>query len=128
MPLPLNVVVRGHRRKQPERGIAQLLGPAQDNLRSPAKILDGPLDFNLLAFQLVNVSQLFKIGRENDHNEWARLGVVAEIEELGAVAAIFYVQHGSTDALSRAHMPAGFREPDAIKLGRIGRGANPAQG
>jgi len=122
----LDVVVRGHRRKQPESAFAQLLGAAQDDLGASVVVLDRSLDFNPSAFELANVAHLFEIGREHDHGEGTRLGVFAEVEERNAFAAIFHVQHGSADALGRAHMLARFGEGDAVMRGSIARGANVA--
>ena len=102
-----------------------MLSTAQDDLCASVVVLDGSLDFNLSAFELANVAHLFEIGWEHDHGEGTRL-VFAEVEELGAVAAIFHVHHGPADALGGAHMLARFGEGDAVRLGSIARGANPA--
>jgi hypothetical protein len=72
--------------------------------------MHGSLDFNLVAFELVNVSHLFEIGGEHDHGEGTSLDLLAEVEKLAAVAAIFHVQHGSLDALHRTDVLAGFGE------------------
>jgi hypothetical protein len=64
----------------------------------------------LPAFELVHVSHFFEIGGEDDHGEGTRLGFLAEVEKLDAVAAIFHVLHGSADALRRPDMLAGLGE------------------
>ena len=104
------------------------MGTAQDDFGAAVVILDGSLDFNLPAFELANVAHLLEIGREHDCREGTRLVFIfAEIEQLGAVAAVFHVLHSANDALSCAHMLARFGKGDAVRLGGIAREANPAR-
>src|SRR5467141_817870 len=121
-----DVVVGGHWRNDDESAFAQLLGVTQDDLGASVVILDRTFDFNHSAFELLNVTNLFQIVREHDDREGTCLVVLAEGEEGDAVAAIGHMQHGPADALGGAHMLARFCEGDAVMLGSIARGANPA--
>ena len=122
----LDVVVGGHWRNNDESAFAQLLGVAQDDLRASVMILDRTLDFNHSTLELLNVADLFEVVRENDHGEGTSLVVLAEGEEREAVGAIRHVEDGAADTLGCADMLARFGEGDAVMLGRIARGANPA--
>jgi len=121
-----DVVVGGNWRDDDESAFAQLLGVAQDDLRASVVILDRTFDFNHSAFELLNIADLFQVVREHDYGEGTRLVVLAEGEECDAVGGLCYVQDGSADALGGTHMLARFGEGDAVMLGIIARGANPA--
>jgi hypothetical protein len=123
----LDVVLCGDRGEQQERAFAQLLRTAQNDLRASVIVLNRPFNFDLPAFELVDVSHFLEIGGKHNHGE--RTGfVLAEIEDLSAVAAVFHVQHGSTDTLGRAHVLARLAERDAVMRRSIGaRRAHGAQ-
>src|SRR6266404_1407464 len=121
-----DIVVGRHWRNDDESAFAQLSCVAQDDLRASVVILDRTFDFNHPAFELLNVAHLFQIVREHDDREGTCLVVLAEDEEGDAVAAIGHMQHGPADALGGAHMLARFGEGDAVMLGSIACGANPA--
>ena len=72
-----------------------MLGAAQDDLGASVVVLDSSLDFDLPAFELVNVSHLFEIAREHDYGEGTGFVFVfglglAEVEKGYTFAAVFY--------------------------------------
>src|SRR5258708_6629885 len=121
-----DIVVSRHWRNDDESALAQLLRVAQHDLRASVVVLDRTFDFNHSAFELLNIAHFLQVVREHNHGEGTRLVVLAEGEEGDAVGAIGHMQHGSADALGGAHMLARFGAGDAVMLGSIARGANPA--
>jgi hypothetical protein len=86
--------------------LAQLLGPAQNDLVPSVVILNCAFDFELTAFKLSSVAHLLEIGGKDNHRKGARFRIFAKVEELGAVLAVSHMRHGSRDALGCAHMLA----------------------
>src|ERR1700704_1703558 len=121
-----DVVVGRHWRNNDESAFAQLLRVTQDDLGASVVVLDRTFDFNHSAFELLNIAHFFQVVREHDHGERTSLVVLAEGKERDAVGAIGHMQYGSADALGGAYMLARFSEGDAVMLGSIARGANPA--
>src|SRR5260370_33256209 len=100
----LDVVVRGHRRNHDESAFAQLPGAAQCDPRPSVVVLDRALDFNLSAFELLDVAHFFQIAREYDNSQRTRLAVFAQDEQRDAVGSVSHDQHGFGDAPGRLQM------------------------
>lgn len=84
---------------------AQLLRAAQDNFWTAIVVLHSAPDLDLPALELVNVAKFFQIGRK--YNDFERTDFLpAEVQKLGALAAIFYLQHRPAYTLIRAHVLA----------------------
>jgi hypothetical protein len=57
----------------------QLIGAPQDDLCAPVIVLNRPLDFNLVAFKLADVAQLFLVRRKYNHHKSTGLGLLAKV-------------------------------------------------
>ena len=109
-PVTLDVVVRGHRGNNRKAASPSCWVRRKTICGASVVILDRPLDFNLPAFELANVSHSLEVAGQHDHGEGTDLGILAEIEQRNPVAAIFHVLYGSPDALHPADVLARFGE------------------
>jgi hypothetical protein len=97
-----------------------LADAVQDDLGASIVEFDRTVDFDDLAYESANVANVFEIGCEDYHREWAGGLLGAEIDEVDSPGAGFHVQDFSCDAFSFADVLPGFAYGEAI--GGEGRG------
>lgn len=120
-------VIRFWKRRDHGCPTADLANPVQDDFRSSVISLDRANDFDRAAFEPSHVTDIFKVARKNDHCEWARLLIFAEVQKVNALDSDLHANDLSGHAFDFTDMVSGFVQLDAVRGVKIGWCPNEGQ-
>jgi hypothetical protein len=99
------------------RSALDLADPPQDDLRPPVVTFEGSTDFNCASSEAADIAYNFQIWSENDHREWARHLVFAEIQEVNPFGTNSHAKDLARYASGLANVLRGLTDQNAVGSG-----------